>query len=537
MPGRPIAANNTNTELYTTLPDAMHVAEDSIVTQLPRTHADNRLISEGSTTISRQIERPPAMGFFERFMPRLCCHTLVVDSQSVPEHLLTFDPRRPVDLPKGRYHDCEFDFSLLADPLFVQRENDLISLVSLVTNRSLGWPYRLASSTRRAMRECTEETWGVSVRDAWFTPQGLGVVLQSLARVIECPAHNQQQILTWTVNDTKYLKFMNQTGWASIPMSLFNDMEIKYRNSSLVSSHSISAYLKTAGFSEQHTANLQALMFGLLGGTKGTRDVVTFTAPMYLSSPKEIIHGLEPEVYHSTSGPSIIEHPAVVPTMCLSSDLAAVQDRLINVNPVDIEVPERYITYVSDLAEYILKTYNNSLPLEPTTEDEVIDAVQARIPKARMIAAARDHVHSTSPVVEAFVKKEAYGSPKDLRNISAMEPNRNLEGFLFTNPLKALLTKTDWYCPGSRPREIVARINFLLTRKSTRDGLFETVKSNGANVVIEGDFSRFDGSQCQQVRDLSHLFVRKCFSEASQDQLIAHQRCTNAARCYTSQRI
>lgn len=135
-----------------------------------------------------------------------------------------------------------------------------------------------------------------------------------------------------------------------------------------------------------------------------------------------------PGNYVSESGPSIIEHPAVAPAMCLSSDLGAVQDRIVNVNPVSFTIDDKYLGYAEEFVAMLLDL-NDGLKLTPKSIEEVVSTMRTKVTRDRMVKAALDVAPDPIPTVEAFVKKEFYPVPKDLRNISAIAPAHNLDGF------------------------------------------------------------------------------------------------------------
>lgn len=103
----------------------------------------------------------------------------------------------------------------------------------------------------------------------------------------------------------------------------------------------------------------------------------------------------------------------------------------------------------------------------------------------RKIQIARNLEASDDPItecrVDAFLKLEAYAEPKDPRNISAVCTSHNLQLSRYTYAFKEEVLKLlHWYDPGQTANEIAARVHQFV--------------SNAITKVMEGDFSRFDGT-------------------------------------------
>lgn len=109
----------------------------------------------------------------------------------------------------------------------------------------------------------------------------------------------------------------------------------------------------------------------------------------------------------------------------MSSSLAAIRERIYQVNPnwPDARLSAELRGYVDEFAEMLVPEPGNCRPLD---EDEVVALQMTAITKRRMQQASELEVPINGPVtVEAFIKKETYPGPKDLRNISGVDISHN----------------------------------------------------------------------------------------------------------------
>lgn len=87
--------------------------------------------------------------------------------------------------------------------------------------------------------------------------------------------------------------------------------------------------------------------------------------------------------------------------------------------------------------------------------------------------------------------------------------------------------KLEAFAPGKDPVGLLRLIEDLIARKLPSNGRFRYVVNNGTRLMIEGDFNRFDGSQCEPVFELMFaisraLFLARC--HAQHDDVTEQQR-------------
>jgi hypothetical protein len=144
--------------------------------------------------------------------------------------------------------------------------------------------------------------------------------------------------------------------------------------------------------------------------------------------------------------------------------------------------PARYATYASEFVYRVVVGQERSG--RPWMVDEVVK--QQSLPRQRERSARRVMDFAEKFVVQAFQKREAYSTPNDPRNISTVPTTHTLRLSSYTLAFKiACLKGQPWYMPGRTPLEIATAIMDLAAENES---------------LIEGDYSRFDGSISRWLR-------------------------------------
>jgi len=84
--------------------------------------------------------------------------------------------------------------------------------------------------------------------------------------------------------------------------------------------------------------------------------------------------------------------------------------------------------------------------------------------------------------IKAEIKTETYGAAKPPRNISTMTPEITIQSSAFSLPMAKVLKIHQWYCPGKKPKEIVAALDRVLQMEPE-------------HAIEEGDYTCLDGTQ------------------------------------------
>jgi hypothetical protein len=129
------------------------------------------------------------------------------------------------------------------------------------------------------------------------------------------------------------------------------------------------------------------------------------------------------------------------------------------------------------------------------------EAVEPRLfPDYRSKMRAAFDAPITVERTERFIKGETYDKTTDPRMITPLPPNIQAKMYPFTYALQDALHKAPWFAFG-RPLPKVAEYIASISSLHCSDGF----------VAVETDFSRFDGTITQGMRDLEVLIYRQCF--------------------------
>lgn len=326
-------------------------------------------------------------------------------------------------------------------------------------------------------------------------------------------------ILLWRVNDRQYFKCAAENGAHSVHRHVFANLVARYNNAVIVSYASFATAARL--LDPEIGDDTISCLFSLFGGNKGLRTSAYFCSPVYDTSYEQSLDVIVPRDITTEVVRPLVVHPAVVPATDPLNDNAAVQDRLYNIATLALEIPPDIFEYAREFAR-LYRPAHLVVPIDPA---DVITRQKTKITRERMIKAGL-HIHNPPervPTVQAFVKNEAYPEPKDVRNISGVDPEHNMWGFTFDIPLKeAVYSRIPAFFPGVQPSELPDRLGNAL-------GIHAP---NGFTVggLCEGDYSRFDGTQSQATRSLIfaimqdwiHPAHRQVFSSVCHAQLRAN---------------
>lgn len=304
--------------------------------------------------------------------------------------------------------------------------------------------------------------------------------------------YEHTHLLKWRIDDVVYLKLSSSHGWLSMPNSWYQSLAIRYGKSDRVQLQDVSSYMKTLGMDSKdpdyHLNN--SIILAWLGGEVRSRKTTYFTQPIRLGG--ELLDSNHHKDYHTDILPPATGTPAVLPSINDSNDVAAIVTRIIDVNPGTVKM-----AFESFLDEFIQLMQNNTnVTFSPITTEEVVDSQKTCSTRTRMERAAIAILTDSNPKIDAFIKKEAYPDFKDPRNISNIAPEHNMVGFRFLLPFKQhVLKHLPWYMPCRTPRETGMLVHSF-------------VASNTTYPIVEGDYSRFDGTQCETTRRIAFRIMR-----------------------------
>lgn len=191
--------------------------------------------------------------------------------------------------------------------------------------------------------------------------------------------------------------------------------------------------------------------------------------------------------------------PASVTALGKAAEKRAVSGRITEIAPREtMPISSTMENWMNQFVNHFLSV----VPLAPTDEDEVWRR-QAR-PSQRKIVAEGSAVPSTLPTLQTFLKREAYGEPKDPRIITTLDPRTKVAWSTFMYALFQHVQLFPWFAFGKTPADIAARVAELAKRAKR---LFCT------------DLSRCDGRVSDLIRALELKLCLAVFGEEWHDQI------------------
>lgn len=187
---------------------------------------------------------------------------------------------------------------------------------------------------------------------------------------------------------------------------------------------------------------------------------------------------------------SPLMHEAFVPSRDKASEARAVSGRITGVRaPIKVLTP--FIDRVFD--EFLTIMIPEPHTLTPVDLDTVYEK-QSR-PSQRNILRNSEY-ENPGATGQSFVKAEAYGAPKDQRLISTINGVHKREYSQYMYPFSDILKEQHWYAFGKSEASIAQRVTEICSSAST---------------VIQTDFSRFDGTLSNVLREFEKRAILRAF--------------------------
>jgi len=142
------------------------------------------------------------------------------------------------------------------------------------------------------------------------------------------------------------------------------------------------------------------------------------------------------------------------------------------------------------------KLFPKKHQLYPEDYDMVYEK-QYRPSQTRIIDAAA--VQTDHDIFKSFQKKECYGMPKPPRNITTLPSTTKVEYSRYMYALANYVKEAEhieWYAFSRTPRQVAERITDILAN---------------AEWAVPSDFSKFDGTISDIVRELERMILRRAF--------------------------
>lgn len=195
--------------------------------------------------------------------------------------------------------------------------------------------------------------------------------------------------------------------------------------------------------------------------------------------------------------PPIIDG-AFTPVSCLSNDLCCLENRLTKLQRNVRSVHPKYYSYITEFIKCVVPTPGQYHPIDISEVIEESSATQRKKYEGALMEP--EGLNN-----KAFQKTEFYDEIKDPRNISAVDPKHVVNMSRYTKVLCGVLKTTTWYAFGLSPRELGEAVHALL--------------EDPRHILVEGDFSKYDGTQSTFCVDLNAALMLRLFHPAYADEI------------------
>lgn len=319
-----------------------------------------------------------------------------------------------------------------------------------------------------------------------------------LRPAVELVACGGLYVVSWLVDaNTRLIKFdRDQSHWL-IKVSTFETVRAAYvETKGSMNPSFVSSQLLTEGTPEWRR-EAAARLVAYFGGVRYGEALTYFSANVSLAGKLLENHG---KPYATAIAPNPTTNPAVLPDINPSMDVLAVTERVFKPNPIanhkkfDIDLVEPFVDeFIKQMRRYCDDTV---VPISP---QEVIESQKTKATREKNLRAMGTlPVYGQQATIKAFLKKESYPKQNAPRNISDMDAGHNFLGFQYLIPLKSRVFKSmPFYCPGLQPLDVADRVKAYVERTRI-----------AGKTVLEGDYTRYDGSQTERFRRIAFRIAR-----------------------------
>ena len=209
----------------------------------------------------------------------------------------------------------------------------------------------------------------------------------------------------------------------------------------------------------------------------------------------------------------IVDNVLVSPTRSMANDVKSVQTRVLDKE--NNVVPDRkYKAYAKSFVRALAPKRG---ALHPVEQQVVLDNMKAPLQVARK----KQHdkaLDTASNKVNGDMKKEGYNDVKDPRMISGVHITHTVGFGRYMYAVKQYMRKFEWFMPCCNPTEFAERIhNYCSDRE----------------VVVETDYSRFDGTISEFLTEVERNVYRSMFAKEHSPELEKFLKADRQLTAYT----
>lgn len=197
-----------------------------------------------------------------------------------------------------------------------------------------------------------------------------------------------------------------------------------------------------------------------------------------------------------------------------SNDIACIHGRVEKMRneipraQTDPELHAQYLAYMDEFLEMLIPEPGLGVPVDMS----VVNEKQSR--RSQRVSLANEETLAVPPLekdLEAFQKAESYPKLAWPRNITNVDANHRVNYSRFIYAATEQVKKTaSWYAFGLRPEQVAEKVRLLAML---------------APILLEGDFSKWDGTLPHLLRLLERKFGMRFFSPEYVDEFVRlHER-------------
>lgn len=192
---------------------------------------------------------------------------------------------------------------------------------------------------------------------------------------------------------------------------------------------------------------------------------------------------------------------AFAPDRTLGNEQRSIDKRIKEIAVAPMPITPEFVRYVDEFAAQI---FPESGVLVPVDEEEVWEK-QNRPSQRAILEEASCVDEILKRVSKTFMKAEAYGSEKDPRIISTINPKDKLQYSMVVYAMAEVLKKQHWYAFGRTPKEVAHRVSEICS---------------AADQLVPNDISRMDGTVNNKCRHLEQAVYMRGFNERYHSEVL-----------------
>jgi len=191
---------------------------------------------------------------------------------------------------------------------------------------------------------------------------------------------------------------------------------------------------------------------------------------------------------------------AYAPIMSQANAKLAIEERVTK-RATTVRINRRDLQFINDFVEELFKEPGYLIPLE----DEQVYARQVKPGQRQQCLNDETAVGPEDEMARAFIKAETYAKATDPRIITPVNQYHKFRYMAYIYPLMSHMKKKKWYASGMTPLEIAQRVT--------------TICCDAKRDVAATDYSRFDGTFSNMLRELFRSVLMRAYGPAESDNL------------------